>query len=109
MAQPGSSDYRYRQSPGDLHTHSEGIMDKMGETARDIGERAGTLAEDIGAAIRERPYTTLAVAAGLAFAVGALWKLNHRQPRSRLDGLRAQLHAMPSTQDLQNLLPRRWR
>jgi hypothetical protein len=109
MAQPGPSDYRYHQSPDDLHRHSEVVMDQISETARDFGDRAGSLTEDVGAAIKHRPYTTLAIAAGLAFAAGALWKLNRRQPRSRLDGLRSQLPPMPTTQDLQNLLPARWR
>ena len=52
--------------------------------------------------------TTLAIAAGLAFAVGALWKLGQqRQPQSRLDAWRAQLPELPSRQSLESLLPRR--
>ena len=76
----------------------------------EMGERAGTMASELGAAIKERPYTTLAIAAGLAFAVGALWKLGQqRQPQSRLDAWRAQLPELPSRQSLESLLPRRWR
>ncbi len=45
-----------------------------------MGERAGTMATELGAVIKERPYTTLAIAAGLAFAVGAIWKLGQQSP-----------------------------
>jgi len=49
----------------------------------------------------------LAIAAGLAFAVGALWKLGQqRQSQSRLDSWLAHLPELPSRQ---TLLPRRWR
>jgi len=97
MPQPGPNEYRtsspYPPDP------QEGILDQ----ARD---QAGSLAGELAAAVKERPYTTLAVAAGLAFAVGAVWKLKHQQPQSRLDALRAQLPEMPS---LEGWLPRRWR
>ena len=77
------------------------------DQARDIGEQAGTLASELAAAVKERPYTTLAVAAGLAFAVGAIWKLKQQQrPPSRLESFRRQLPDMPSLEDW---LPRRWR
>jgi hypothetical protein len=83
--------------------HSQDLMDQVSE----LGERAGTMASELGAAIKERPYTTLAIAAGLAFAVGALWKLGQqRQPQSRLDAWLAQLPDLPSRE---SLLPRRWR
>ena len=92
----------YRTTGLRMHEHSEGILDQ--------GERAGTMAGELGTAIKERPYTTLAIAAGLAFAVGALWKLGQqRQPQSRLDAWRAQLPELPSRQSLESLLPRRWR
>jgi hypothetical protein len=54
--------------------HAEGILDQTGEF------------RDLRAAIEQRPYTALAIAVGLAFTVGALWKLGQsRQPYSRLD------------------------
>jgi hypothetical protein len=96
----------YRTTGPRTYEHSEGILDQIGE----MGERAGTVASELGTAIKERPYTTLAIAAGLAFAVGALWKLGkQRQPRSRLEALRAQLPELPSRQSLESLLPSRWR
>ena len=93
----------YRTTGSRMHEHSEGILDQVSE----VGERAGTMAKEIGAAIKERPYTTLAIAAGLAFAVGALWKLGQqRQSQSRLDSWLAHLPELPSRE---SLLPRRWR
>jgi hypothetical protein len=107
MAQPGPSDYRARQPyAGHPQEHSDGIMDQVAETGRDIGERAGDLAQQIGDAIKERPYTTVAIAAGLAFAVGALWKLGHQRSQSRLEALLAQMPELPGRD---SLIPRRWR
>jgi hypothetical protein len=87
MAQPGPSDYREQTRNVGREDLSDGIM----ESARDISERAGSIAEEVVNAVRERPYTTLAVAAGLAFAIGAVWKLGQRPEPSRLDRLLAQL------------------
>ena len=33
-------------------------------------------------AIKERPYATMAVAGGLAFAIGALWMVRRQQPQT---------------------------
>jgi hypothetical protein len=97
------TNYRTDRGSGPKLEHAEGVMDQVSE----LGERAGTMASELGAAIKERPYTTLAIAAGLAFAVGALWKLGQqRQPKSRLDAWLAQLPELPSRE---SLLPRRWR
>src|SRR5262245_40892856 len=76
---PIMTETSYRPMGDRRHEYTEGILDQ-------VSERAGTVASEIGTAIKERPYTTLAVAAGLTFAVGALWKLGHRrQPQSRLE------------------------
>jgi hypothetical protein len=88
------------------HEHAKyGMMDQVTDTARDLGERAETMAEEVGTAIKERPYTSFAIAAGLAFAIGALWKLGHVRPQSRLDSLLAKMPDLPSREQLQ----RRWR
>jgi hypothetical protein len=71
-----SPDYR----AGD---QTEATMEKITETARDAGRRAVNLTEDIADAIRERPYTALAVAGGLAFAVGALGSWGNSSGRTR--------------------------
>jgi hypothetical protein len=108
MIQPGPFDYR-TQAEMSVHEHAEGIMDQVSE----VGARAETMAEELGAAIKERPYTTLAIAAGLAFAVGALWKLGHRQPQTRFEALRARMPnvrgRMPELPSWDGLPPRWWR
>ncbi|HEY7444165.1 MAG TPA: hypothetical protein VH701_17175 [Vicinamibacterales bacterium] len=97
------TDYRTRD-------HTESTMEQMSDSAREAGRRALSLTDDIADAIRERPYTALAVAAGLAFAVGALWKLGPERRQGTLDSLLNNLPEMPtrdSTRD--SILPSRWR
>lgn len=95
-------------APTDYRTsdHTESTMEQMSETAREAGRRAVSLTDDVADAIRERPYTSLAVAAGLAFAVGALWKLGPQRRQSTLDSLLRNLPEMPGRE---SILPSRWR
>jgi hypothetical protein len=95
-------------APTDYRTNdqTESTMDQMSETAREAGRRAVSLTDDVADAIRERPYTALAVAAGLAFAVGALWKLGPQRRQSALDSLLRNLPEMPGRE---SILPSRWR
>jgi hypothetical protein len=108
MAQPGPSDY-HRQTGNGPQGQAGGIKDQVSE----VGKRAGTMAEELTTAIRERPYTTLAIATGLAFAVGAVWKIGHRRPQTRLEALRARAPdlrgRMPELPSWEALLPRSWR
>lgn len=90
------TDYRSDQTKG---------MEQVSEMAREAGSRAVSLTEDIADAIREHPFTTLAVAAGLAFAVGALWKLGQSRPQTRLEALLGQLPQLPGRDNL----PASWR
>jgi hypothetical protein len=76
-------------------------MNQVGEAAREVGERAGGIAEELGAAVRDRPYRALAVAAGLAFAVGAVWKLGRRTEASTLDRLKTRLPELPDRRSLE--------
>ena len=101
MAQPGPSDYRTGNAPVGREHQAEGVMSEVVETAREVGSRAQGLAGELGQAIKERPYTTLAIAAGLAFAVGAVWKLGQRQP-SGMEQLFAQLPEMPNRRSMAN-------
>ena len=75
--------------------------------ATDLGERAWDRAATAGEAaresVREHPILTVAVIAGLAFAIGALWKIGHPRQQSRFEALRSRLADLPSE------LPRRWR
>jgi hypothetical protein len=103
----------YRSVPPHHNGHTEGIMDQVGDAAamasdqaRELAHKAGTLASELGTAVKERPYTTLAIAAGLAFAVGALWKLSHSRQPSTLEAWMARMPEMPKRDAL---IPRRWR
>jgi hypothetical protein len=71
---------------------------EMAERARDT---ALTAAGEVRDVVGRHPYATIAAAAGFAFIVGALWKVN--QPRSRYEALWDQL---PSRADL---MGRSWR
>jgi hypothetical protein len=67
------------------------------------------MTEEFTAAIKEQPFTTLAIIAGLAFAGGALWNLGHQRPQTRLEALRAQLaHATRSHSPRWDGLLQRW-
>jgi hypothetical protein len=101
------TDYRMRDQ-------TESTMEQMGESAREAGHRAVSLTEDIADAIRERPYTALAVAAGIAFAVGALWRLGPQRRYGTIDSLLRSLPEMPSRESIRDsirdtIMPDRWR
>ncbi|MEZ5901044.1 MAG: hypothetical protein R3D51_16305 [Hyphomicrobiaceae bacterium] len=93
---------------GDEFQHTvEEAKAQVSEMAQRAGKEARTVAEDVKDIVVRNPYTTLAVAAGLAFAVGALWKLNSR-PSSRLDRVLRNLQNvdLPSRADI---LSGKWR
>jgi hypothetical protein len=77
---------------------SEKAME-LGEQALDRAAEAATTARDT---VKEHPIATLAIVAGLAFAVGALWKIGRSYQQPPANPLLARLG------DLQNQLPRRW-
>ena len=76
------------------------------EQARVAADEAGRMASETVTTARENPYTPIAIAAGLAFAIGALWKMRSSRQQSNLDALIARLPDMPSRN---NLWPRAWR
>jgi hypothetical protein len=91
---------RYRYEPD---TNQKSTMDQaadLGQQALDQATEAATMARDT---VKEHPLTTLAVIGGLAFAIGALWKMQQSNKVSRADALMARLS------DLQHQLPKRWR
>jgi hypothetical protein len=73
---------------------------EIGQQAFDQASEAATVARDT---VKEHPITTLAVVGGLAFAIGALWKMQRASKTSRVDRL------MERFSDLQQQLPKRWR
>ena len=80
---------------------------QVSEMAQRAGKEVRTVAEDVKDLVVRNPYTTLAVTAGLAFAIGALWKLNSR-PSSRFDRILRDLQniELPSRADV---LSGKWR
>jgi hypothetical protein len=87
----------YRTEPH--RQHAEGVMDQVSE----FGERAKTLTEELAEVMKERPYSTLAIAAGAAFAVGSLWIVGRqRRPQTRLEALHSYLPELP---DLRSRIP----
>jgi hypothetical protein len=76
---------------GQEYTKEHSLMNQASEAA----ESVGTFASHVGEAIKERPYTTMAIASGLAFAVGALWMLQRHQRRSNYAALLSRLPNLP--------------
>ncbi len=100
-----ASGHDYRSSPGELAAHTERAARTNG-IMEEVSDQVSTLTSDVVSAMEERPYTSLAIAGGLAFAIGALWVLKRRQQQSSFARLRSQL---PSFSDSSDWLPRRWR
>ena len=94
-------DYRSPSSQS-APDQTEAVMDHIAEAAQDVG----AFASEVASAIRERPYATMAVAGGLAFAIGALWMVRRQQPQTTYE---AMLSRLPSLPDRQSLWPARWR
>lgn len=74
--------------------------DRLMPDMQELGERAKELSSDASAVVKEYPLATIAIAAGLAFAVGALWKIGRPAPKSHLAALRSQLPDLPSSKQL---------
>ena len=53
----------------------------------DLFRQFGEAAADVGATVKEHPYAALAVTAGLAFTIGALWKLRQPSRQSHIQSL----------------------
>jgi hypothetical protein len=103
MVLPGPSDDRTAQA--EISAREQAVLDQ----ARQLDARGETVAGELVTAVKNRPYATLAIAAGLAFAVGALWKLGRRRPQTRLEALRAQLpHVRNRMPNWNGLLQHGW-
>ena len=79
--------------------HNEGLM----ESANALGDRAREVADDIASTVKEHPYATIAIAAGLAFAIGALWKLRSPARQSQVEALMARLPELPTAERIRFL------
>jgi hypothetical protein len=70
---------------------------------REAWERAASAGAAARRGVEQHPIATVAMIAGLAFALGALWKIGRSRRPSGMDSLLARLSSLPSD------LPRRWR
>lgn len=97
--------------------HNEGLIKQAGDMASNVknavsdemghlGGQAQEVAGDLAQAAKDHPYATMAIAAGLAFAVGALWKAGSSRQPSQIDALLARMPDLPSRNQL---WPRSWR
>ena len=77
-------------------------MDQLSDTAQSVG----AVATDVMEAIKARPYMTMAIAGGLAFAIGALWMVRRQPPQTTYEAMLARLPSLP---DGQSVWPSRWR
>jgi len=82
------------------HKSSSEQAAELGQHALDQATEAATIARDT---VKEHPITTLVAIGGLAFALGALWKLQRSSKTTRVDRL------MDRLSELQQQLPKRWR
>ena len=90
----------YRYEPNAPQKSRMDQATEMGQEALDQVSEAATVVRDT---VKEHPFTTLALVGGLAFAVGALWKLQRSSKTSHVDTLMERLSS------LQQELPKRWR
>lgn len=104
------AEYRTMQDRSGEYT---GATDQVADTARRVsdrareyGEQALERTEEAAKSARdivlEHPFATIAITAGVAFAIGALWKVGSSRRQSTYDRLFARLN------DLQSQIPRGW-
>jgi len=79
--------------------HNEWLMHKASE----VGDSAEQVVAEVAATIKEHPVATLAIAAGLAFALGALWKLQAPSPQSQVEALLARLPELPKADRIRSM------
>jgi hypothetical protein len=84
----------------EMGQHALDQATELGQQALDQATHAATVARDT---VKENPIAALVVVGGLAFAIGALWKMQRASRTSHVDAL------MDRLSGLQQQLPRRWR
>jgi hypothetical protein len=91
------------QSQYDPYDPQKSRTDQATEIGQQALDQAAETATAVRDTVKEHPLATLAIIGGLAFAIGALWKLQRSSKTSRVDRLMERLSG------LQQQLPRRWR
>jgi hypothetical protein len=75
------------------------------EFGEELLDRAGQATTATVDAVKEHPMATVAIVAGIAFAIGALWKIRS----SRRETTMGSLFSRSRLGELQDQLPRHWR
>lgn len=90
---------------------TSGTAGSMASQAMDMGEKAMEAVGDAGSAVtqtaREYPITTAVMIAGVAFALGALWKSGSWRRRSSMHGYMDRMGEMMA--DLPRRMRSEWR
>lgn len=68
-----------------LHEQTQHYAERGHETETGLTERAQQTVTEATELVKEHPYMTIAMAAGLAFAIGALWKMRSHERRSQIE------------------------
>ena len=93
MASPHYAPYAEQKSRAEQATD-------IGYQALDQVTEAAAVARDT---VKEHPIATLAAIGGLAFVIGALWKMQPSRKTSHIDSLMERLSELPQK------LPKGWR
>jgi hypothetical protein len=87
----------YRRPTGE--DDNEGLMQRASE----LGGRAEEVVSDVASTLKEHPFAAFAITAGLAFAVGALWKLRTPSRRSQVQTLLTGLPELPKAERIRSM------
>jgi hypothetical protein len=79
--------------------HNQGLMKR----ATKLGGRAEEAVSDVALTVKEHPFAAFAITAGLAFAVGALWKLRTPSRKSQIEALLAGLPELPTVERIRSM------
>jgi len=87
----------------DPSPHMDSPSERASEFGEEVLDRTTQAAAATVDAVREHPLATLAIVAGVAFAIGALWKIGSSRRETTMGSLLSRVG------ELQDQLPRRWR
>lgn len=70
----GKGTAAWRRAKSSVDSAVSGVQDKGQEAVEAVRDASDSLVDAIEETIKERPYTTLALVAGVAFLLGATWR-----------------------------------